>query len=413
MGASACLTLATVHLVIWCKQTEQLAHLLFSVTAISVAAIAACELLIMHAQSPEQLGRAIWWAHIPVFFAIASIVGFVRLYFNAGRPWLGYAVCGLRLLEDLIINFFSVPNVNYDGLRYNNIHSTALCAPTRAALITGRNHHSAGFGVISEQSTGFPGYNSIIAKDKATIGRILKENGYATSWFGKDHNVPAFNANQVGPFDNWPIGQGFEYFYGFVGGDANQWQPNLFRNTTQIYPFDGKPGWNLVTGMADDAIDYLNRINQISPDKPFFCYYVPGATHAPHHPTKKWVDKIHNMHLFDEGWNKLCERIFENQKRLGVIPPDTQIEPWPTKVIKNWDDCTPEEKKLFIRQVEIFAAYEAYDDHEIGRVGGRSHCGPASEHHRWSHGVCVHQANDWPAAGRFANVAQRLLHHHG
>jgi arylsulfatase len=254
------------------------------------------------------------------------------------------------------------------GLRYNNIHSTALCSPTRAALITGRNHHSAGFGVISEQSTGFPGYNSIIAKDKATIGRILKENGYSTSWFGKDHNVPAFAASQVGPFENWPIGQGFDYFYGFVGGDANQWQPNLFRNTTQIYPFDGKPGWNLITGMADDAIDYLTRIDQINPSKPFFCYYVPGATHAPHHPTKEWVDKIHNMHLFDDGWNKLREKIFENQKKLGVIPPDTQIEPWPTNVLKNWDDCTPEEKKLFIRQVEIFAAYEAYNDHEIGRV---------------------------------------------
>ncbi len=254
------------------------------------------------------------------------------------------------------------------GLRYNNIHSTALCSPTRAALITGRNHHSAGFGVISEQSTGFPGYNSIIAKDKTTIGRILKDNGYATSWFGKDHNVPVFAASQVGPFENWPIGQGFDYFYGFVGGDSNQWQPNLFRNTTQIYPFQGKPGWNLITGMADDAIDYLNRINQIDPSKPFFCYYVPGATHAPHHPTKEWVDKIHDMHLFDDGWNKLRERIFENQKRLGVIPKDTQLEPWPTDVIKNWDDCTPEEKKLYIRQVEIFAAYAAYNDHEIGRV---------------------------------------------
>ena len=187
------------------------------------------------------------------------------------------------------------------GLRYNNIHSTALCSPTRAALITGRNHHSAGFGVISEQSTGFPGYNSILPKDKATIGRILKEHGYATSWFGKDHNVPAFAASAVGPFDNWPIGQGFEYFYGFVGGDANQWQPNLFRNTTQIYPFEGKPGWNLVTGMADDAIEYLHRINQIQPDKPFFMYYVPGATHAPHHPTKEWVDKIQKMHLFEDG----------------------------------------------------------------------------------------------------------------
>jgi arylsulfatase A-like enzyme len=254
------------------------------------------------------------------------------------------------------------------GLRYNNIHSTALCSPTRAALITGRNHHSAGFGVISEQATGFPGYNSIIPKDKATIGRILLENGYATSWFGKDHNTPAFAASQVGPFDQWPTGMGFEYFYGFVGGDANQWEPNLFRNNTQIYPFQGKPGWNLVTGMADDAIDYLNRLNQIDPSRPFFCYYVPGATHAPHHPTQEWVDKIHAMHLFDGGWNKLRETIFENQKRLGVIPQDTQLETWPTNILKNWDDCTADEKKLFIKQVEVFAAYEAYNDYEIGRV---------------------------------------------
>ena len=178
-----------------------------------------------------------------------------------------------------------------NGLRYNNIHSTALCSPTRAALITGRNHHSAGFGVVSEQSTGFPGYNSIISQDKATIGRILLDNGYATSWFGKDHNTPAFAASQIGPFKQWPTGMGFEYFYGFVGGDSNQWQPNLFRNTTQIYPFDGKPEWNLITGMADDAIDYLNRVNQTMPGKPFFLKYAPGATHAPHHPTKEWVDE--------------------------------------------------------------------------------------------------------------------------
>ena len=255
-----------------------------------------------------------------------------------------------------------------NGLRYNNIHSTALCSPTRAALITGRNHHSAGFGVISEQATGFPGYNSIIAKDKATIGRILLDNGYATSWFGKDHNTPAFAASQVGPFDQWPTGMGFEYFYGFVGGDANQWEPNLFRNTTQIYPFEGKPEWNLVTGMADDAIDYLNRINQTMPSKPFFVKYAPGATHAPHHPTKEWVDKIHNMHLFDQGWNKVREQIFENQKRLGVIPKDTKMEPWPTKVLPDWDSLTPEAKKLYIKQVEVFAAYATYSDHEIGRV---------------------------------------------
>ena len=255
-----------------------------------------------------------------------------------------------------------------NGLRYNNIHSTALCSPTRAALITGRNHHSAGFGVISEQSTGFPGYNSIITEDKATIGRILLEHGYATSWFGKDHNTPAFAASQVGPFNQWPTGMGFEYFYGFVGGDANQWQPNLFRNTTQIFPFQGKPEWNLITGMADDAIHYLNRVNQTMPDKPFFIKYAPGATHAPHHPTKEWVEKISKMHLFDQGWNKLREHIFENQKRLGVIPQDTQLEPWPTNVLKNWDDLTPDEKKLYIKQVEVFAAFAAYNDSEIGRV---------------------------------------------
>jgi arylsulfatase len=255
-----------------------------------------------------------------------------------------------------------------DGLKYTNIHSTALCSPTRAALITGRNHHSVGFGVISEQSTGYPGYNSIIPKDKATVGRILLDNGYATSWFGKDHNTPAFAASQAGPFDKWPTGLGFEYFYGFLGGDANQWQPNLFRNTTQIYPFEGKPEWNLVTGMADDAIDYLNRMNQTQPNKPFFVKYAPGATHAPHHPTKEWVKKISDMHLFDKGYNDLQKQIFENQKRLGVIPGDTQLADWPSHLLKDWDTLDSETKKLFIKQVEVFAAYAAYSDHEIGRV---------------------------------------------
>jgi len=255
-----------------------------------------------------------------------------------------------------------------EGLRYNRVFSTALCSPTRAALITGRNHHSVGFGVISEQSTGFPGYNSIIGRDKVTIGRMLVDNGYSTAWFGKNHNTPAFAASQVGPFDQWPTGMGFEYFYGFVGGDANQWQPNLFRNTTQIYPFLGKPGWNLVTGMADDAIEYMTRIHQTQPDKPIFIKYAPGATHAPHHPTKEWVDKIHAMHLFDDGYEKLRERIFENQKKLGVVPKDAQLTPWPSEMLKPWDQLSADEKKLFIRQVEVYAAYAAYSDYEIGRV---------------------------------------------
>ena len=265
----------------------------------------------------------------------------------------------------------TMDRIAQEGLRYNRMFSTALCSPTRAALITGRNHHSAGFGVISEQSTGFPGYNSIIGKDKATIGRILLDNGYATAWFGKDHNTPAFAASQVGPFDQWPTGMGFEYFYGFVGGDANQWQPNLFRNTTQIYPFEGKaPGtWNLVTAMADDAIDYMTRIHQTDPSKPIFIKYAPGATHAPHHPTREWVDKISAMHLFDDGYEKLRERIFENQKQPGRRSRrDAQLAPWPKDVLKPWDELAPEAKKLFIRQVEVFAAYAAYSDHEIGRV---------------------------------------------
>ena len=254
------------------------------------------------------------------------------------------------------------------GLRYTQFHSTALCSPTRAALITGRNHHSVGFGVIAEQATGYPGYDSFIGKDAATIGEILKLNGYRTSWFGKDHNTPAFEASQAGPFDQWPIGMGFEYFYGFVGGDTSQWEPNLFRNTTAIYPYVGKPGWNLTTAMADDAIDWMKRINALDPEQPFFVYYVPGGTHAPHHPTPEWIKKISDMHLFDKGWNVLRDTIFANQKRLGVIPQDAKLTPWPDDLLKTWDKLTADEKKMFIRQVDVYAAYLAYTDHEIGRV---------------------------------------------
>jgi len=255
-----------------------------------------------------------------------------------------------------------------EGLRYTNFHSTALCSPTRAALITGRNHHSAGFGVVSEQATGYPGYDSIIPPDKATVGRILKDDGYRTSWFGKNHNTPAFQASQDGPFDQWPIGMGFEYFYGFNGGDTNQWQPNLFRNTTQIYPFEGKPGWNLITAMADDAIAYINRINTLAPEQPFFVYYVPGATHAPHHATPEWIKKASDLHLFDKGWNALREQIFENQKKLGVIPQNAKLTPWPDNLLKRWDALSDDEKKMFLRQVDVYAAYLMYADHEIGRV---------------------------------------------
>ena len=255
------------------------------------------------------------------------------------------------------------------GLRYTNFHSTSLCSPTRAALITGRNHHSVGFGVVSEAATGFPGYDSYIGRDSATIGRILLENGYRTSWFGKDHNTPTWTASQAGPFDQWPTGMGFEYFYGFVGGDASQWEPNLFRNTTAIYPYVGQQGkWNLTTAMADDAIHWLNQLNDINPEMPFFLYYVPGGTHAPHHATPEWIKKISDMHLFDKGWNALRDQIFANQKKLGVIPADAKLTPWPDKLLKQWESLTPEEKKLFIRQADVYGAYLAYTDHEIGRV---------------------------------------------
>ena len=251
------------------------------------------------------------------------------------------------------------------GLRYTQFHSTALCSPTRAALITGRNHHSVGFGVIGEMSTGYPGYDSVIGPESATIGEILKENGYATSWFGKNHNTPTYQYSTAGPFDQWPVGMGFEYFYGFMGGESDQWTPYLFRNTTQIFPWVGKPGYNLTTDMADEAIKYMRELNAAAPDKPFFVYYVPGGTHSPHQPTKEWIDKFKGK--FDMGWNQLREQIFANQKRLGVIPPGTQLTPWPD-VLPKWDTLPADNKKLIAHEAEVFAAYVAYTDNEIGRV---------------------------------------------
>jgi arylsulfatase A-like enzyme len=251
------------------------------------------------------------------------------------------------------------------GLRYTQFHSTALCSPTRAALITGRNHHSVGFGVIGELSTGFPGYDSIIGSENATVGKILQQNGFATSWFGKEHNTPAFQYSLAGPFDQWPSGMGFDYFYGFMGGETDQWTPYLFRDHTQVFPWIGKPGYNLTTDLADDAIKYMSGLNAAAPDKPFFLYYVPGGTHSPHQPTQEWIDKFHGK--FDLGWEKLREEIFANQKRLGVIPANTKLTPWPD-VLPKWDSLSAIQKKLYARQAEVFAAYAAYTDHEIGRV---------------------------------------------
>jgi len=251
------------------------------------------------------------------------------------------------------------------GLRYTQFHSTALCSPTRAALITGRNHHEVGFGVISELSTGYPGYDSIIGPQNATVGRILAENGYATSWFGKNHNTPGFQYSLSGPFDQWPSGMGFQYFYGFMGGETDQWEPYLFQDHTQIFPWIGKPGYNLTTDMADEAIKHMRGLNAASPDQPFFVYYVPGGSHSPHQPTKEWIEKFKGK--FDMGWNVMRDQIFANQKRLGVIPANAQLTPWPDDLPK-WDSLSILQKKLYARQAEVFAGYTAYTDNEIGRV---------------------------------------------
>src|SRR5438552_10823745 len=259
------------------------------------------------------------------------------------------------------------------GLRYTQFHSTALCSPTRAALITGRNHHSVGFGVVGELATGYPGYDSIIEPDKATIAETLKENGYATSWFGKEHNTPTYQYSLAGPYDQWPSGRGFDDVYGYMGGEHDQWTPYLFKDHTQITPWVGHPGYNLTTDMADEAIKYMHVLNASAPDKPFFVYYVPGGTHSPHQPTKEWIAKFKGK--FDMGYEKLREQIFGNQKKLGVIPPDTQLTPWPDgqdayggAKLPRWDSLSFVQKKLYAREAEVFAAYAAYTDYEIGRV---------------------------------------------
>ncbi|QDV69272.1 Arylsulfatase [Rosistilla carotiformis] len=259
----------------------------------------------------------------------------------------------------------ALDRVANNGLRYTQFNSTSLCSPTRAALLTGRNHHSVGFGVITELSTGYPGYDSIIGVDNGTIGQILKGNGYATSWFGKNHNTPSFAYSVAGPFDQWPSGMGFDYFYGFQGGETDQYTPYLFQDHTQIFPWRGKPDYNLSTDLADEAIARMKALQAANSDQPFFIYYAPGGTHSPHQPPKKWIEKFKGK--FDMGWNKMREQIFANQKRLGLIPANTQLTPWPDD-LPEWESLSSDEKKLFARQAEVFAAFAAYTDDEIGRV---------------------------------------------
>jgi len=253
------------------------------------------------------------------------------------------------------------------GLRYNRFHTTALCSPTRQAMLTGRNHHSVGMGCITEMATGAPGYASVLRNTASPLARTLKLNGYATAQFGKCHEVPVWQTSPAGPFDAWPTGGGgFEYFYGFIGGEAHQWYPSLYEGTMAIEP-DKTPeeGYHLMADMTDKAIAWIGQQKALIPDKPFFVYFAPGATHAPHHVPKEWADKYKGK--FDKGWDKVREETFARQKKLGVIPPDSQLTPR-HKEIPAWDDMPESLKPVLRRQMEVYAGYLEYADHHVGRL---------------------------------------------
>lgn len=253
-----------------------------------------------------------------------------------------------------------------NGLRYNQLHTTALCSPTRAALLTGRNHHSVGVGNIMEFATGYPGYNAMMPKSAATIAEILRQHGFNTAAFGKWHLAPGRETSSLGPFDRWPTGQGFEYYYGFLAAESNQFYPALFENKNPISPpATPEEGYILNKDLADQAIKWLHYQHSVAPNKPFFIYYAPGACHAPHHAPKEWLEKFKGK--FDQGWDKVREETYARQKQAGVIPPNTKLTPRPPE-IPAWDTLTPDQKRLFAHMQEAFTAYLAHTDHEIGRV---------------------------------------------
>jgi arylsulfatase A-like enzyme len=252
------------------------------------------------------------------------------------------------------------------GLKYNQFHSTALCSPTRAALLTGRNHHSVNMSGITEIATSFPGATGMIPEDSAMVAEILRLNGYSTAHFGKDHMTAAWETSPSGPLTRWPTMRGFDKFYGFLGGETNQWSPALYDGVTPVAdPSKGDPNYHFMNDMTTQAIGWIRSVKSLTPDKPFFVYFAPGATHAPHHVPESYIKKQEGK--FDEGWDVIRERIYENQKRLGVIPAGTKLAPKP-KDIKDWKDLTPDEQKLFARQAEVFSAYIDMVDTEIGRV---------------------------------------------
>ena len=254
------------------------------------------------------------------------------------------------------------------GLRYTRFHTTALCSPTRAALLTGRNHHSAGTGVIVEQGDGYPGYSGQIPKSAGMFAEVLRQNGYSTAFIGKNHNIADWETSISGPSDRWPSLQGFDYFYGFIGGEMDQWQPVLYRGTTPValqVP-KGKEGhYTLNDSLADDTINYIHQEKSVTPDRPFFIYYAPGATHAPHHVPKEWIDKFKGQ--FHQGWDKYREETYQRQLKLGIIPPETKLTPRPAE-IPAWNSLSPDAQKVAERLMEVFAAYTAQTDYEVGRV---------------------------------------------
>ena len=252
------------------------------------------------------------------------------------------------------------------GLKYKRFHTTALCSPTRQALLTGRNHHSVGMGGITEIATGAPGYSSVLRNTAAPLAKTLKLNGYSTAQFGKCHEVPVWETSPIGPFTQWPTGSGFEYFYGFVGGEANQWYPTLYEGTTPVEPNKTpEEGYHLVDDMTSKAVAWIGQQKMLAPDKPFFVYFAPGATHAPHHVPKEWADKYKGK--FDQGWDKLREETFARQKKLGVIPQDCELTKR-HKDIPAWDDMPDDLKPVLSRQMEVYAGFMEYTDHHVGRL---------------------------------------------
>lgn len=290
------------------------------------------------------------------------------------QPPTGAPSIVLILLDDVGFGQFStfgggVPSPTMDrlaaeGIRYNHFHTTALCSPTRAALITGRNHHSTSFAGITELATGYDGYCCVLPRNCGTVGEVLRQNGYMTAWIGKNHNTPTWETSAAGPFDRWVNGLGFDYFYGFNGGDMNHWNPLLYENR-DLVPANDDPEYHLTEDLADRAIAWVRKVKSIAPDQPYFLYVAPGATHAPHQAPQFWIDKFKGQ--FDMGWDAYREQTLARQKQLGVVPKDTQLTVR-SKGLPAWDDLNADQKRLYARMMEVFAAYGAQVDAAMGRV---------------------------------------------